>query len=43
MVVNPEDILYALQRAIEVIDNIISKLNKLEDDMESFETKRNVA
>lgn len=43
MVVNPEDILNALQRAIEVIDNIISKLNRLEDDMESFETKRNVA
>lgn len=43
MVVKPEDILDALQKAIRVIEKIISKLNMLEDDMESFEAKRNVA
>lgn len=43
MPVTPDQIADAIKRALKVIDDLISKLNDLQDAMKSFETKKNVA
>lgn len=43
MPVAPDDIIEAIKKALKIIEDIISNLYDLFDEMESFETKRNVA
>lgn len=43
MTVSADDIIEAIKKAIKMIEEIISDLNDLFEEMESFETKKNVA